>query len=276
MKICLDAGHERGDNPSPANPTYCEGTRMFDLQGYLKPALERYGFEVVCTRHAVTDNPSLYERGTAAAGCALLLSLHSNAAGNERNDSVDYVRVYYPVSRREEALAQLLSETIAATMGTRQSAQITVRWNSAHNADYYGVIRHSVAVGVTGMILEHSFHTNAQMTAWLLSDENLKRLAEAEAAALAGYYGMTKKEEPAPEQKEPENRASEESELRYETLGDVSEKDYRPTVEKLIRLGVLRGKGGSGGETQLDLGEDALRILVMLDRAGLFDIEKME
>ena len=32
MKICLDAGHDRGYNPSPADPRYCEGTRMFDLQ----------------------------------------------------------------------------------------------------------------------------------------------------------------------------------------------------------------------------------------------------
>ena len=136
MKICLDAGHDYGYNPSPADPTYCEGTRMFDLQGYLKPALERYGFEVICTRHAATDNPSLYERGTAAAGCGLLLSLHSNAVGNEQNDDVDYVRVYYPVTRRDEALAKLLSEAIAAVMDTRQTPQIIVRWNSARNADY--------------------------------------------------------------------------------------------------------------------------------------------
>lgn len=253
MKICLDAGHDYGYNPSPADPTYCEGTRMFDLQGYLKPALERYGFEVICTRHAATDNPSLYERGTAAAGCGLLLSLHSNAVGNEQNDDVDYVRVYYPVTRRDEALAKLLSEAIAAVMDTRQAPQIIVRWNSARNADYYGVIRHAAEVGVTGMILEHSFHTNARTTAWLLSDENLKRLAEAEAAVLAQYYGM------------------EENEMRYKTLKDVQEPYYRPTVEKLLQRGLLRGKGGEGDETVLELGEDALRLLVILDRAGLFD-----
>lgn len=253
MKICLDAGHDRGYNPSPANPAYCEGTRMFDLQRYLKAALERCGFEVVCTRHVVTDNPSLYERGAAAAGCALLLSLHSNAVGNEQNDAVDYVRVYYSVNRREEPLAKLLAEEIAAVMETRQKPQFLVRWNSAYNADYYGVIRHAVAVGVPAMILEHSFHTNARSTAWLLSDANLKRLAEREAAALAQYYGL------------------EEKEMRYEKLGDVREPYYRPTVEKLLKLGLLHGKGGEGDETVLDLGEDALRLLVVLDRAGLFD-----
>lgn len=253
MKICIDAGHSIGYNPSPADPTYREGTRMFDLQTYLKPALERYGFEVVCTRRRVEDNPSLYARGTMAQDCDLLLSLHSNAVANERNDSVDYVRVYYPVSRRGQALAKALSETIASVMGTVQQPQFVVRWNSAGDADYYGVIRYAVAVGSCGMILEHSFHTHPRSTEWLLSDENLRKLAEAEAAVVAEYYGM------------------EESDMRFALLGDVKNDAYRPTVEKLLKLGFLRGKGGSGEQTVLDLGEDALRLLVVLDRAGVFD-----
>ena len=59
--------------------------------------------------------------------------------------------------------------------------------------------------------------------------------------------------------------------MRYEKLKDVCEAAYRPTVEKLLKLGVLRGKGGEGEETVLDLGEDALRLLVILDRAGVFE-----
>lgn len=253
MKICLDAGHSIGSNPSPADPTYREGTRMFDLQTYLKPALERYGFEVVCTRRRVEDNPSLYERGTMGKDCGLLLSLHSNAVANERNDTVDYVRVYYPVSRRGQALAKALSEAIASVMGTVQQPQFVVRWNSAGNADYYGVIRYAAAVGTCGMILEHSFHTHPRATEWLLSDENLRALAEAEAAVIAEYFGM------------------EETEMRYDLLKDVTNEAYRPTVEKLLEKGFLRGKGGSGEETVLDLGEDALRLLVILDRAGVFE-----
>lgn len=253
MKICIDAGHSIGYNPSPADPTYREGTRMFELQNYLKPALERYGFEVICTRDRVEDNPSLYARGTMGKGCDLLLSLHSNAVANERNDTVDYVRVYYPVSRRGQALAQTLSETIASVMGTAQQPQFVVRWNSAGDADYYGVIRYAAAVGTCGMILEHSFHTHPRTTAWLLSDEHLRALAEAEAAVIAEYFEM------------------EESEMRYELLKDVQNEFYRPTVEKLLKRGFLQGKGGSGEDTVLDLGEDAIRLLVILDRAGVFD-----
>ena len=38
-----------------------------------------------------------------------------------------------------------------------------------------------------------------------------------------------------------------------------------------LQRGLLRGKGGEGEETVLDLGEDALRLLVILDRAGVFE-----
>ena len=253
MKICIDAGHTLGSNPSPANPDYKEGTRMFELQKYLKSALERFGFEVVCTRTAVTDNPSLYERGMAAKGCELLLSLHSNAVSNERNDTVDYVRVYYPVTRKGQTLARELSETIASVMGTSQQPQYVVRWNSAGDADYYGVIRYAAQAGTIGMILEHSFHTQLRATNWLLSDENLRALAEAEASLLAEYYGM------------------EVPEVRYELLKDIKSEFYRPTIEKLLDQGVLQGRGGRDSDTIIDLGEDAVRLLVMLDRAGVFD-----
>lgn len=253
MKICIDAGHTAGENPSPADPRYCEGTQMFRLQSYLKTELEHYGMEVVCTRACVEDNPPLVRRGHLARGCELLLSLHSNAVGSARNDTVDYVRVYYPVSGRGQALAQAFSEVIASVMCTAQQPQSLSRYNAAGDADYYGVIRHAAEVGTLGMILEHSFHTHGRSTAWLLSDGNLRRLAEAEAALIAEYYGM------------------EGSEMRYELLKDIKSECYRPTIDKLLQKEVLSGKGGSGEETVIDLGEDALRLLVILDRAGIFD-----
>lgn len=252
MKICIDAGHSLGQNISPADPAYSEGTRMFRLQKFLRQALERYGAEVICTRQRVEDNPNLYERGQMAKGCALLLSLHSNAVGEQVNDNIDYVRVYYSVNRRGQALAQAMSELIASVMGTRQLPQYLVRYNGAGDRDYYGIIRHGVEAGAVSLLLEHSFHTNREMTRWLMVDEHLYRLAEAEAALIAEYYAL------------------EEPEMRYEMLKDIKSEFYRPTVEKLLERDLLRGKGGQGEETIIDLGEDALRLLVVLDRAGLF------
>ena len=252
MKICIDAGHSAGQNRSPADGRYVEGERMFLLQKFLKWELEAYGIEVVCTRQNVEDNPSLFERSRKARGCSLLISLHTNAVANERNDTVDYVRVYYPVSRRGQALAQALSELIANVMNTDQLPQYVVRYNSAGDADFYGIIRYAAQIGVTAMILEHSFHTHLERTRWLLDNENLYRLARAEAALIAEHYGL------------------EVPEMRYEMLKDIKSEDYRPTLEKLLEKGILKGRGGQGEDTVLDLGEDAVRLLVVLDRAGLF------
>ena len=253
MKLCLDAGHGRNQNRSPAVPEYYEGNRMFVLQEYLKAALEHYGAEVVCTRETMEDDPSLYTRGTMAKGCDLFLSLHSNAVGGSGcNDNVDYVRVFHPVSGQGKALAELLAEVITAVIGTKQQPKIGVRWNSTNNADYYGVLRYSAGVNTTGLLLEHSFHTNPATARWLMEDENLRRLADAEAACIAEYYGWE-----APE-------------MRYELLKDVKNPFYRPTLDKLTEKGILNGRSGTGEETVIDLGEDAIRVLVLLDRAGLF------
>ena len=63
--------------------------------------------------------------------------------------------------------------------------------------------------------------------------------------------------------------------MRYEKLKDLKADQYKapyylPTVEKLMGKGILQGKGGEGDDTIIDLGEDAVRVLVMLDRKGVF------
>ncbi len=66
----------------------------------------------------------------------------------------------------------------------------------------------------------------------------------------------------------------EETEMRYKTLADLkadpNSRFYMPTVEKLIEKGFLQGKGGTGDDLVLDFSEDSIRILVTLDRAGVY------
>lgn len=45
------------------------------------------------------------------------------------------------------------------------------------------------------MLIEHSFHTNKKATLWLSKEENLKRLAVAEAELLAAHFKMEAKPE---------------------------------------------------------------------------------
>ena len=62
---------------------------------------------------------------------------------------------------------------------------------------------------------------------------------------------------------------------RYHSLGDVRADEeiaefYLPTLERLIDMGHLRGEGGAGDDLILDLSEDTVRMLVVMDRAGVF------
>ena len=59
--------------------------------------------------------------------------------------------------------------------------------------------------------------------------------------------------------------------MRYEKLRDVENKTYRQTLDKLVGKGLLKGKGGTGEDLTLDLSEDNVRMLVILDRTGVFD-----
>lgn len=188
IKICLDAGHTGSVyNQSPVVKGYYESTMVWSLHLKLKARLEARGFEVVTTRPSIDTFLDVYDRGKAAKGCNLFLSLHSNACGTE---SVDYPVVYRSFDNRNNAdeLALGFARMIGQRMGTRQAGRSAVRKNSS-GGEYYGVMRGARAVGVPlYLLVEHSFHTNTAAAKWLLEDKNLDLLAEAEADTLAAYF----------------------------------------------------------------------------------------
>jgi len=188
MKICLDAGHYGKYNQSPADSRYYESDMVWKLTELQKKYLESYGIEVITTRTNQATDKALYDRGAASKGCALFVSNHSNAVASTVNNSVDYPVSYCAVNHSADNIGLILAQAIEVTMNTRQAARIERR--SGSNGDYYGVLRGASAVGTPALILEHSFHTNAAATAWLLNDDNLDVLAKAEAEAIATYYGI--------------------------------------------------------------------------------------
>lgn len=190
IKICLDAGHVGKYNRSPVVKEYYESDMNWKLHLLLKKYLEEYGFEVILTRKTQDENLNVISRGNKAKGCDLFLSIHSNACDTE---SVDYPVVIVPINGKGDAIGNKLAECIAKVMGTRQKGRIWER--KSGNLDWYGVIRGAVAVGVPGLILEHSFHTNTRATKWLLDNGNLDALARAEAEVIAEHYGMGKSAE---------------------------------------------------------------------------------
>jgi N-acetylmuramoyl-L-alanine amidase len=187
-KICIDAGHYGSKyNRSPVVRSYYESVMNWKLHLLLKKYLEEYGFEVITTRKNRDKDLGLTTRGKASKGCDLFLSIHSNACDTE---SVDHPVVFVPLNGTGDVLGKKLADCIAATMGTRQKG--TIASKKGKNGDYYGVIRGAVSVDVTGLILEHSFHTNTKSANWLLNDDNLDKMAKAEAKVIAEHYGMEK------------------------------------------------------------------------------------
>lgn len=198
MRVCLDAGHYGKYNQSPVNPLYFESERMWQLTEYLFTALQKHGIEVAKTRTSQAKDLALIERGKKAKGCDLFISLHSNAATSA---SVDYPiaivmldNASMDIDDKSKDIGLKLARIVGEVMGTKQSGRITTSLsnndrdgNGKKDDEYYGVLQGAKSVGVPGLILEHSFHTNKKATAWLMSNANLKKLAEAEAECIYNY-----------------------------------------------------------------------------------------
>lgn len=204
-KITLDPGHGRYGNVSSNNPKYIEGVQMWKLSGKLKVALEKYDFEVVTTRPKISDDPTVYDRGLTAGenDSDMFLSLHSNAPGMSAdgtyNKDVTGSVVYYSITRPEnKTLADKLGNKVSEIMGHYYRGSLTREYPNKPDVDYYGVLRSAAQSGCKcAMIIEHGFHTNLADSNFLLDDGNLQKLAEAEAAIIAEYFGQTETKKPA-------------------------------------------------------------------------------
>jgi hypothetical protein len=119
----------------------------------------------------------------------MFISQHSNAF----NGQVRGVEVFYSVARPgDKAIAAKLSAAVSALMGNPDRGAKTLAGKSG--ADYYGVIRAAVAAGCPHVFLvESGFHDNAEDEAFLLKDENLRRIAEAQAKVIMDALGVTAK-----------------------------------------------------------------------------------
>ena len=195
IKICLDAGHYGKYNRSPVNKSYYESEMNWKLHNFLKEELKALGFDVIVTRANQNKDLALYDRGAKSKGCDLFLSIHSNASSSSKSDfAVACCQVNDNTTKIDEKSVEIgkrLAYVVNKTMACKGTAQI-YRRVGYYNKDYYGVLRGARDVGTAGVLMEHSFHTNLRATNWLLNDDNLKKLAKAEAKMLADYFDIKK------------------------------------------------------------------------------------
>lgn len=254
IRIMLDAGHDGKRNQSPVMKSYYESVAMWTLQGYLKTELENRGFEVSTTRQSLNEVMDVVVRGKKAKGYDLFLSLHSNACGTE---SVDRVSAIYladdkktTIDEKSKEIGVILANTVTDVMKVNQKPSVYNKlagYDRNGNGittddDYYGVLYGSHMVGTAGIIIEHSFHTNLKSTQWLSNDANLKKLAKAEAEALANYYGM---KEVKVENKEVTNTVVY-TVVKGDVLSKIAEK-FDTTVDEIVALNpIIRNKNVIG------------------------------
>lgn len=183
--VCLDPGHGPGcPNRSP-DGSYEEQEFAMDLAERIAALLRMRGVTVSFTRRA-EDYPSLQSRcktANAINELALLVSLHSNAAGN---------------GGWSEACGHLVfTSSPGEAEGRNQAAKaILYHWNQLGiplgsnplRHQTYTVLTHTKAPAV---LLEHGFHTNRKDVA-MLKDTNFRdRLAQADAMGILEYLGLS-------------------------------------------------------------------------------------
>lgn len=213
-RIVLDAGHYGYYNQSPADKNYFESVVMWELHLLQKKYLEEYGFEVKTTRADQKKDLDLKSRGLSAKGFELFLSNHTNSTTKgEVDENTDFVTVYhlYPddttdIDEKSKILAQMMAPAVAKLMGVKQACIVTPKkskndrnGDGVMNDNYLGVLNGARIAEAIAVLMEHSFHTNPKVVAWLLDDKNLDALARLEAAIINEFfdkYILSKKEEP--------------------------------------------------------------------------------
>ncbi|MBR5743632.1 MAG: N-acetylmuramoyl-L-alanine amidase [Clostridia bacterium] len=207
VRILLDAGHAGSRYNKGAVEGYYESETVWRLQEKLASFLEERGFEVGKTRRSIEEKMDVVARGKAAKGYDLLLSLHTNSASSKE---VRRVACIYQVPDDRGDFAEIsrevadnLAPAVADAMGIPPDPGSALRWKNydrlasgdrdgdgRKNDNYFGILHGARLVGVPAVIVEHSFHSNPETCRWLMREENLAKLAAAEAESLAVFYGV--------------------------------------------------------------------------------------
>lgn len=261
MIITIDPGHTKKVNAGVIKGYY-EGDAMYKLGKYLADALAEYqGVKIYSTR-AENENPSLAERGKKAIDTQskVFVSLHSNATSDA--ETASYVCGFYSVKRKaSEKLCGELVKAVADVMEEKTTAwsRGALTKKNTSGSDYYGVIRNSVAGNSPvehSFIIEHGFHTNRKECEFLMKDENLKAIAQAEAKVLAKYFNLKPKETtaynveigPFKDKNTAENKLAELKKAGFTNAKTVETKKIK-TVEELAKE-IINGIYGNGHATR--------------------------
>lgn len=254
LLVVIDPGHTGNTYNAGAVKGYYESKAVYDLSLYEKAALEKRGIDAILTRERNQD-PGLYERGQMAVkngrGYANVVfeSNHSNAF-NGKAYGVNIIRsAHLPASEKlADRMIDAIVKVVKPSTGVTYNRGVTTKIQS-NGADWYGVIRGAVSGATTqgkaqngpvryDYIVEHGFHDNQKECRFLSKQENLKAIAEAKAAVIADYFGISDKGQSVNQgsQSDKNNQNNQNSQNKQSTDTDSSTQNKKKSY--LVRVSI--------------------------------------
>lgn len=191
LVIVLDPGHDASKHSGATANGVREEVVTLKIAEYCKEVLEQYSsVSVYMTR---TDGNCPYPDTNSiddilkrvewakTKDADVFISFHINSSVSGAAQGAE---VYYP---QGEENAQELAKDIVGEL-----AKLGLKNRGDKGDDSYAVIRHSKRNGFPGLIIEHAFVSNVSDAKWFQTEENLRKLGEADAAGIIKYYGLTK------------------------------------------------------------------------------------
>ena len=239
MKIFLDPGHG-GKDPGAVAAGYREKDIALNIAHMVGMILEEAGAEVRMSRERDVF-VCLADRAMMANewGADLFLSIHCNSAASSAATGTE--SLVYAENGRANDLAGQIADRIGQDLhltnrGVKVRPELAVL-NSTH---------------LDAVLVETAFISNAQDRNKLLiqPEDFAAAIAGAIAGAVQDWSGL---------------KGGEDDVNRYHYTADIPDWG-RATVQKLLDKGYLTGKAPD----DLDLSEDMIRLLVVNDRAGMY------
>ncbi|MGO5051964.1 N-acetylmuramoyl-L-alanine amidase [Lachnospiraceae bacterium LCP25S3_G4] len=216
IKIVLDPGHDATHTGASAGGMR-EEELAFKIAQYCYNELSQYsGVEVYMTRNnlncsfggtSITTAQCLQERVQFAknVGANFFVSLHLNSF---YNPSANGAEVYYPNSNYRPDLGEEGKQLATLVAKQLEKLGLTLRrgggiisangdgtYPDGSSDDSLYVIRNCKREGIPAILIEHAFMTNANDVALVLNSEGgLRSLGQADASAIAQYFGLVKGE----------------------------------------------------------------------------------
>ncbi len=213
--LVLDPGHGQADTTTTFNQTEAQYNLL--VSKYIKEALDQNGsFVTYLTHEDNSTDPSLYERAIFAdsVNADLIISIHFNSTENSETRGIEaWASVIDKfdlsslaalcIDYATQALPELPVNGFnngSETGVYRRKDNAGYYWDAEHQwdiqgdptsgvlSDYYGIITWGAKYGIPAFILEEMYLSNEEDSVIAKQEENLQRIAQAEAQAIIDYY----------------------------------------------------------------------------------------